>query len=161
MNDLDNTLLKTFFAKRQAFNAFIKAKKIPFYTCPGCAYPTVEERGGHSVCPVCNWEDNGEDDHLKNVFTEFVEEEEEKKRGPNAMTLTENRIAIGQTLHDIAQAKQGKINLNPREVLVILARHEKEIKKIYKLIPLTADATHKGWQQAKKVKLALLEQLCS
>ncbi len=158
MTELENTLLKAFFAKRQLFNTFIKAKKIALFTCPGCAYPTVEERGGHSVCPVCTWEDDGEDDHLKNVFTEFADEE--KKRGPNALTLTDNRISIGQTLHDLAQANQGKINLNPREVIAILAKHEKEIKKIYKLIPLTADATHKGWQQAKKAKSALLQQLC-
>jgi hypothetical protein len=32
------------------------------YTCPCCGYLTLEERGGYDICPVCFWEDDGQDD---------------------------------------------------------------------------------------------------
>lgn len=31
------------------------------YACPCCRYLTLEERGGHEICPVCFWEDDGQD----------------------------------------------------------------------------------------------------
>lgn len=33
------------------------------YTCPCCGYLTLDERGGSQICPVCFWEDDGQDDH--------------------------------------------------------------------------------------------------
>jgi hypothetical protein len=33
------------------------------YPCPCCGYLTLEERGGDDICPVCFWEDDGQDDH--------------------------------------------------------------------------------------------------
>ena len=33
------------------------------YECPCCGYVTLEERGGYDICPVCFWEDDGQDDH--------------------------------------------------------------------------------------------------
>lgn len=32
------------------------------YACPCCGYMTVAERGGFEICPVCFWEDDGQDD---------------------------------------------------------------------------------------------------
>ena len=32
------------------------------YRCPCCKYKTLEERGGFEICPVCRWEDDGQDD---------------------------------------------------------------------------------------------------
>jgi hypothetical protein len=32
------------------------------YNCPCCGYLTLPDRGGFSVCPVCFWEDDGQDD---------------------------------------------------------------------------------------------------
>ena len=32
------------------------------YRCPCCHYKTLEERGGYEICPVCGWEDDGQDD---------------------------------------------------------------------------------------------------
>lgn len=31
-------------------------------TCPCCGYRTLNERGGFEICPVCWWEDDGQDD---------------------------------------------------------------------------------------------------
>jgi hypothetical protein len=33
------------------------------YHCPCCYYPTLPMRGGFEVCPVCLWEDDGQDSH--------------------------------------------------------------------------------------------------
>jgi hypothetical protein len=33
------------------------------YTCPCCRYLTLNERGVHDICPVCKWNDDGQDSH--------------------------------------------------------------------------------------------------
>jgi hypothetical protein len=33
------------------------------FACPCCRFMTLDERGGYEVCPVCFWEDDGQDDH--------------------------------------------------------------------------------------------------
>ncbi len=52
------------------------------YRCPCCHYKTLEERGGYDICPVCYWEDDGQD-----------EEDTDTKRAfsPNHMSLTQAR----------------------------------------------------------------------
>lgn len=37
------------------------------YTCPCCSYLTLKERGGFNICPVCFWEDDGQDDQDADV----------------------------------------------------------------------------------------------
>ena len=32
------------------------------FRCPCCKYRTLHSRGGFEVCPVCFWEDDGQDD---------------------------------------------------------------------------------------------------
>lgn len=32
------------------------------YACPCCRQPTLGERGGFEICPLCGWEDDGQDD---------------------------------------------------------------------------------------------------
>lgn len=31
------------------------------YNCPCCNYPTLPERGAYYICPLCHWEDDGQD----------------------------------------------------------------------------------------------------
>lgn len=33
------------------------------YRRPCCHFATLSERGGYEICPVCFWEDDGQDDH--------------------------------------------------------------------------------------------------
>ena len=33
------------------------------YACPCCGLITLTERGNHEICPVCFWDDDGQDDH--------------------------------------------------------------------------------------------------
>ncbi|GAA4537086.1 CPCC family cysteine-rich protein [Amycolatopsis samaneae] len=52
------------------------------YACPCCGYLTLEERGGYQICPVCFWEDDGQDAH----------DADEVRGGPNgALSLTQAR----------------------------------------------------------------------
>jgi hypothetical protein len=37
------------------------------YPCPCCGFKTLPERGGFDICPVCFWEDDGQDDHDADV----------------------------------------------------------------------------------------------
>ena len=49
--------------------------------CPCCGYATLETRGQFEICPICFWEDDGQDD---------VDAHEEKG-GPNRHSLLEGR----------------------------------------------------------------------
>lgn len=52
------------------------------YACPCCGYLTLERRGYYEICPVCSWEDDGQDDH----------DADESRGGPNyGLSLTEAR----------------------------------------------------------------------
>lgn len=33
------------------------------YRCPCCGFLTLHGRGCDEICPVCYWEDDGQDDH--------------------------------------------------------------------------------------------------
>jgi hypothetical protein len=33
------------------------------YACPCCVYITLAQRAYYEICPVCGWEDEGQDDH--------------------------------------------------------------------------------------------------
>jgi hypothetical protein len=32
------------------------------FTCPCCGYPTLPERSAYDICPLCWWEDDGQDE---------------------------------------------------------------------------------------------------
>ena len=39
------------------------AADVSLYRCPCCGSRSLRERGGFEMCPVCWWEDDGQDDH--------------------------------------------------------------------------------------------------
>jgi hypothetical protein len=50
--------------------------------CPCCGKRTLGERGGYEICPVCFWEDDGQDDHDADIV----------RGGPNgSLSLSEAR----------------------------------------------------------------------
>jgi hypothetical protein len=52
------------------------------YACPCCASLTVPTRGQYESCPVCYWEDDGQDDHDADLV----------RLGPNGpLSLTQAR----------------------------------------------------------------------
>lgn len=62
------------------------------YPCPCCGFKTLSERGGDDVCPVCFWEDDGQDDHDADLV----------RGGPNGkLSLSEGRknyLAYGASM---------------------------------------------------------------
>ena len=57
------------------------------YKCPCCSYLPLSQRGYHETCPVCFWEDDGQDDHDADVV----------RSGPNAeLSLTAARANFRQ-----------------------------------------------------------------
>jgi cysteine-rich CPCC protein len=58
------------------------------YACPCCRYLTLTTRGWYEICPVCGWEDDGQDYH----------DAEELRGGANKVSLQEarsNYLAFG------------------------------------------------------------------
>lgn len=54
----------------------------PTYRCPCCDYLTLCGRAGYEICPVCCWEDDGQDSH----------DADEVRGGPNgSLSLTQAR----------------------------------------------------------------------
>lgn len=58
-----------------------------FLPCPCCGYATLEVRGDYEICPICFWEDDGQDDA----------DAEEEKGGPNRHSLTDARRSFLRT----------------------------------------------------------------
>ncbi|MCC4257382.1 CPCC family cysteine-rich protein [Sphingobium lactosutens] len=57
------------------------------FRCPCCRCATLSERGGYEICPVCFWEDDGQDD----PDAELV------RGGPNgSLSLLKARINFAQ-----------------------------------------------------------------
>ncbi len=53
----------------------------PRELCPCCDYVTLPERGSYLICPICFWEDEGQDIYELDSYS-----------GPNHMCLREGRI---------------------------------------------------------------------
>ena len=49
--------------------------------CPCCGYATLETRGDYEICPICFWEDDGQDDM----------DAHDDRRGPNRCSLASAR----------------------------------------------------------------------
>ena len=55
------------------------------YRCPCCHYKTLHARSAFEICPVCFWEDDGQDD----------DDADDVRGGPNAsLSLAEARKAF-------------------------------------------------------------------
>jgi ribosomal protein S14 len=59
-----------------------KAADRNLHRCPCCGCRTLTERAGYELCPICFWEDNGQDSH----------DADEVRGGPNSsLSLTQAR----------------------------------------------------------------------
>lgn len=60
---------------------------VEVYRCPCCRYRTLHERGGEEICPVCFWQDDGQDDH----------DADDVRGGPNlALSLSKARFNFAE-----------------------------------------------------------------
>lgn len=76
--------------------AFLGAKT---FTCPCCGYPTLDGRGDYSICHLCFWEDDGQDDP----------EADEIWGGPNGVwSLTDARNNFDKNLTSAMPHGEGR-----------------------------------------------------
>ena len=62
----------------------VKGEIESLYSCPCCEFKTLKNRDGYEICPVCKWEDTGDD---LSAYS-----------GPNHMTLLEGKKKINKDL---------------------------------------------------------------
>jgi Cysteine-rich CPCC len=75
-------MVKEFYKYAQREEVFIAPAEGVSHRCPCCHYKTLESRGQYDICPVCFWEDDGQDDANADIDQVF---------GPNHMSLTQGR----------------------------------------------------------------------
>ena len=103
--------------------SFFKKKKLEWYEpedstswgqCPCCDYLSLAERGNDLICPICFWEDNGQDVG-----------ELDLRSGPNhGITLREGRhnfkafgsCDLAMKKHVVAEAERANFEHKPRNI---------------------------------------------
>lgn len=73
-----NQCLSELILKITNKKVIVEGEPEKLFTCPCCQYETLKERGQYDVCPVCSWEDDGNNDPSR-------------YSGVNHMTLEEGR----------------------------------------------------------------------
>lgn len=128
MNDTE--ILAAFLARRAHYDVYLQANDIQLYTCPGCGFPTLEERGGFNICDVCTWEDDGQDDGADSILS-GLQTQGISISGPNGnLSLTENRINIGRILENNIELIDGEIDPDPARVLRTIAFYRQRREQI-------------------------------
>jgi hypothetical protein len=151
LTESDKKILGDFYNKRKLFDTYIKNKGLKLFTCPGCGYPTLSERGSYEICDVCNWEDDYQDD----------KDADKVWGGPNKnLSLTENRINIGRILINNADSLKTNINLDPYTVLLTLNIYEKKKEEIENRMTGNETLEHPIWTEWKQVEKDLQVALC-
>ncbi len=77
------------------------------YLCPCCYMPTLDERSGYDICPICFWEDDGQDSDDADVI----------RGGPNHdYSLTEARINFEEfkTMYRESDTRSFELQLKSR-----------------------------------------------
>lgn len=114
MDDLE--ILAAFRERRGHYEAWLQGNGVEVCTCPGCGFPALPERGAFVICIVCDWEDDGQDDHAASIFAGL------ELPGPNGtLTLHANRINIGRMLETNAEMIDGETDTNVPRVLQTIA----------------------------------------
>ena len=125
----DDEILAAFHARRAHYDTYLEANDIPLYTCPGCGFPSLTTQGEFSVCSICCWEDDGQDDNADSILSGLLESI--NISGPNGnLTLTQNRINIGYILETNAELINGEIDLDTARVLKTIAFYQQRQEEI-------------------------------
>jgi hypothetical protein len=125
------------------------------FTCPCCGYPTLAERGGYEICPLCFWEDDGQDENSGALFVP----------GPNhGYTLAQARQNFKQyyTMYDpsnkhLFQTTTVKKDFLGNVVLDKVALKKKIIKKYEVFFSmLDGEAKEELWEEISKLERNLI-----
>ena len=150
LSEEQKEILSDFFMKRKLFDNYIQEKGVDLFTCPGCSYPTLLEKGLYEICSVCSWQDDGQGDI----------EADEIWGGANLdLSLTENRLLIGNRLQEIAKKVNGKIIHNPLTILFMLHWNKDQVRKKLGHFDEKIRTQHLVFTQYLETKDLLLGQL--
>ncbi len=150
LDEIQIKYLESFLIRRKIFDRYLLEKKIDLYTCPGCGYPTLSERGGYEICEVCNWEDDNQDDPKA----------DEIWGGPNyELSLTENRLLTEKELRDASNGRYDVSKENPEIVIGIIYSHQKSTAEILNQIPDNANLDYSLLEIYRQKNKQLLYQL--
>ena len=128
MNDAE--ILAAFHARRAHYDTYLEANDIHLYTCPGCGFPSLTTRGEFSICSICCWEDDGQDDNADSILS-GLQAKGIKISGPNGnLSLTQNRINIGYILETNAELINGEIDLDTARVLKTISFYQQREEEI-------------------------------
>ena len=90
------------------------------FPCPCCGRATLSERGGYEICPVCFWEDDGQDS----------DDADARRGGPNRVSLTEGRrnyLTLGAAeAKDLAHVRPPTAGEPPRRIFVLVGDRAEE-----------------------------------
>lgn len=157
MNETE--MLTAFKIRRAHYDTYLQANNIPLYTCPGCGFPTLTERNEFNICNLCNWEDDGQDDHANNLL-DVLQEKGISLSGPNGqLTLKDNRINIGRMLESYIELIDGEIDFDTARVLKTIEYYQQRRKDIGDRMTgdeLPQDHIWIEWKEVSKDLLAAL-----
>lgn len=80
-------LLGSAFAMRRMFFERHPEHCNSYVVCPACGYPTLRYRNGFDYCPLCHWNDDGQDDPWA----------DQPNGGPNDSSLAQARKNFAET----------------------------------------------------------------
>jgi hypothetical protein len=81
----------------------VKECSVSEFHCPCCNFPTLPERGAYHICPLCFWEDDGQDEPF----------EDEVWGGPNgnySLSEARNNFSMYLTCYRPSDTKAFEIN---------------------------------------------------
>jgi hypothetical protein len=119
-------ILDAFYARRTHYDAYLSANNIPQCTCPGCGFPSLENRGEFEICDVCLWEDDGLDDDAESILDTLTTLGVEMSR----RDIKENRLNIGRMLETNAEMINGEVDFDCAHVLETIAFYKQRKKEI-------------------------------
>lgn len=74
---------KTARAFQESLKSVYAAETAEPYSCPCCGHRTLPSRGNYDLCPECDWEDDGQDNHDSALI----------RGGPNGLLSLDNARA--------------------------------------------------------------------
>lgn len=103
-------------------------------TCPCCRFPTLRGVGTYEICPICWWEDDGQND----------QNADKARRGPNSrFSLTDARrnfadhhhmYDLGDEIPAVEQPSAARLELMNYLRSIGFNPHRTDVKQLWKLL---------------------------
>lgn len=155
----EREILADFYNRREHYNRYLHANDIARYTCPGCGFPSLVARGGFDTCDICNWEDDGRDDHASSVLA-GLQVDGIVMAGPNgSRSLKDNRINVGRMLESNIALTDGEVDFDTARVLKTIDYYQQRKYEINERMTgdeLPQDHIWMEWKEISKDLLAAL-----